>query len=392
MSSNAIEFINVFKKFHKGERNDSLRDLIPYLSKKILFRSKNDQLREEDFWAVKNVSFQLKKGESLGIIGPNGAGKSTILKLLSGILRPNYGELHIHGRLSSLIEVGAGFHPDLTGRENIYLNGAIMGMRKEEIKNKFETIVDFSGISEFIDTPVKRYSSGMYARLGFSIAAHVDPEILLIDEVLSVGDFSFQLKCLKKIQEAIDNGTTVIFISHNLPSVITLCQNTILLNKGEIHKYGETKQVCRYYYKIYSDNRKATEDQCFTLQDMELYSSNGTPSSSFKPGEWAKLKFKVESKIQIDSLIMSFYLKKNDGMIVFDASSDVINNKYYSFNENETKEIELNFRINLPEAAYFVGINMFDPEKGFYLYVDEGIEFYVSAPKTGGYAYVDLKW
>jgi len=392
MNNVAIEFLNVYKKFRKGERNDSLRDLIPYLSKKILFRRKSDPLREEDFWAVKNVSFQLKKGDSLGIIGPNGAGKSTILKLLSGILRPNNGELRIHGRLSSLIEVGAGFHPDLTGRENIYLNGAILGMRKEEIKNKFDTIVDFSGISEFIDTPVKRYSSGMYARLGFSIAAHVDPEILLIDEVLSVGDFSFQMKCLKKIQEVIDKGTTVIFISHNLPSVITLCPNTILLSKGEIHKYGETKHVCRYYYKIYSETRKATGDLCLIMQDMELYSNDGTLSTSFKPGEWAKLKFKVESKIQIDRLIMSFYLKKNDGMIVFDASSDAINNQYYSFSVNESKEIELDFRINLPEGAYFVGINFFHPEKGFYLYVDEGIEFYVSAPKTSGYAYVDINW
>src|SRR4030065_92762 len=268
MNSSAVEFLNVYKKFRKGERNDSLRDLIPYLSKKAFLKSKGDKLQEREFWALKDVSFQLKKGEAPGIIGPNGAGKSTILKLLSGILRPNKGEIRIHGRLSALIEVGAGFHPDLTGRENIYLNGAILGMRKEEIRNRFDEIVEFSGISEFIDTPVKRYSSGMYARLGFSIAAHVDPEILLIYEVLSVGGFSFPLKLL------------------------------------------------------------------------ELFSSNGVLSTSFRPGEWAKLKMTIESKIQIDNLVMSFYLKRNDGMVVFDASSDVNGSRFFSFHANRSQEIE----------------------------------------------------
>src|SRR3990170_3526505 len=392
MNSSAVEFLNVYKKFRKGERNDSLRDLIPYLSKKAFLKSKGDKLGEKDFWAVKNVYFQLKKGEALGIIGPNGAGKSTILKLLSGILRPNKGEIRIHGRLSALIEVGAGFHPNLTGRENIYLNGAILGMRKEEIRNRFDEIVEFSGISEFIDTPVKRYSSGMYARLGFSIAAHVDPEILLIDEVLSVGDFSFQLKCLKRIQEVIENGTTVIFISHNLPSVITLCPKSILINKGEIHKYDDSKYVSRFYYKIYSTTRRAAEEEYFALKDMELFSSNGVLSTSFRPGEWAKLKMTIESKIQIDNLVMSFYLKRNDGMVVFDASSDVNGSRFFSFHANRSQEIELGFRVNLPEGTYFVGINLFDPDKGFYLYVDEGMEFYVIAPKTNGYAYIDLKW
>src|SRR4030066_550727 len=163
MNSSAVEFLNVYKKFRKGERNDSLRDLIPYLSKKAFLKSKGDKLGEKDFWAVKNVSFQLKRGEALGIIGPNGAGKSTILKLLSGIIKPTKGVIIVKGRLSALIEVGAGFHPDLTGRENIYLNAAILGMKKHEIEKKMDRIIDFSGISEFIETPVKRYSSGMYA-------------------------------------------------------------------------------------------------------------------------------------------------------------------------------------------------------------------------------------
>src|SRR4030067_2714010 len=217
MGDVVLEFNYVLKKFKKGERYDSLRDFIPAIAKRLFNSSQGEELQEKEFWSIKDVSYQVMKGEALGIIGPNGAGKSTVLKLLSGILKPNKGNIKVNGRLSALIEVGAGFHPDLTGRENIYLNGAILGMRRDEIDRKFNEIVEFSGISEFIDTPVKRYSSGMYARLGFSVAAHVDPEILLIDEVLSVGDFSFQLKCLKRIQEGKENGRTGIFISHNLP-------------------------------------------------------------------------------------------------------------------------------------------------------------------------------
>src|SRR3989337_3281281 len=242
MNSSAVEFLNVYKKFRKGERNDSLRDLIPYLSRKAFLKSKGDKLGEKDFWAVKNVSFQLKKGEALGIIGPNGAGKSTILKLLSGILRPNKGEIRIHGRLSALIEVGAGFHPDLTGRENIFLNGTILGMRRDEIQKRLDEIIEFSGISEFIDTPVKRYSSGMYARLGFSIAVHVDPEILLVDEVLSVGDMWFQEKCLNKMLSIKDRGVTIIFVSHNLASINILCTKTAFLKGGQLQAIGPTSE------------------------------------------------------------------------------------------------------------------------------------------------------
>ncbi|MBU1932314.1 MAG: ABC transporter ATP-binding protein, partial [Candidatus Omnitrophica bacterium] len=202
--SNAIEFINVSKKFKKGEKTDCLRDFIPNLFKSMspsARRVTHDALREREFWALKDVSFQLKKGETLGIIGPNGAGKSTILKMLSGILRPTKGEIKINGKLSALLEVGAGFHPDLTGRENIYLSGAIIGMKKKEIERKIDSIIEFSELGDFIDTPVKRYSSGMYVRLGFSISAHMDPDILLLDEVLAVGDMGFQAKCIERIKQ-----------------------------------------------------------------------------------------------------------------------------------------------------------------------------------------------
>ena len=196
MSEPVIKFDNVYKKFSRGEQHNSLRDFIPAMLGRILGTRKADEngLIGREFWAVKGVSFEVKKGESLGIIGPNGSGKSTTLKLLSGILRPDRGTYSVRGRLSALIEVGAGFHPDLTGRENVYLNGCILGMTRKEVSAKFADIVEFAGVEEFIDTPVKRYSSGMAVRLGFAVAAFTDPEVLLVDEVLAVGDAAYLQK------------------------------------------------------------------------------------------------------------------------------------------------------------------------------------------------------
>ena len=392
MNDIVLEFKNVYKRFSRGEKNDSLRDLIPYLTKKLLFRGEGYKLKEKEFWAVKNVSFEIKRGEAVGIIGPNGAGKSTILKLLSGILRPNSGEIAVNGRLSALIEVGAGFHPDLTGRENIYLNGAILGMKRSEIQNKMDQIVEFSELSDFIDTPVKRYSSGMYARLGFSVAAHVDPEILLVDEVLSVGDFTFQHKCLEKMQDIVKKGTTVIFISHNIPSVIKLCQKTILLNKGEINQYGDSREVCRQYYNVYSESRKVSEKNIISLKNIKLLNCNNEETSNFKSCEWGRAEITIESHEEIENIIMGFLIKQADGSMAFDANSDKIANKYYSFKINEQKKIVIDFRNNLPEGTYFLGVHFLRPNKGFYYYNSELVEFYVNAPKTLGVAYLDLKW
>src|SRR2546430_7181454 len=199
MTDIALSLSGVYKKFRKGEMYDSLRDLIPALPGKLFRRHPAESLAKKEFWAVKDVSFEVDRGEAFGIIGANGAGKSTILKLLSRIMRPTCGSITVDGRLSALIEVSAGFHPDLTGRENIFLNGTILGMTRVEIKRRFDAIVAFSGLEEFLDTPVKRYSSGMFARLGFAVAAHVEPDILIVDEVLSVGDYLFQQKCFQRM-------------------------------------------------------------------------------------------------------------------------------------------------------------------------------------------------
>ena len=392
MAEIVLQFDHVWKRFKKGElSHDSLRDLIPDIGKKLFSKKSKEKLQEREFWAVKDVSFDVKAGEALGIIGPNGAGKSTILKLLSKILKPNRGNIIVHGRLSALIEIGAGFHPDLTGRENIYLNGAILGMNKEEIKRKLDDIIEFSGLMDFIDTPVKRYSSGMYARLGFSVAAHVDPEILLVDEVLSVGDFTFQHKCINKMNEIVRRGTTVIFISHNIPSVMDLCPKSILLNKGEIERYGNSKEVCRYYY---SSNAIANSkgDNVIKIKNSLIYSDSENLSNTFTSGEWGYMKVQVESAARIENLFMGFLVKKNDGEMVFDANSDKISGKYYSFEEGETKEIVVRFRANLPGGTYFIGIHFMDSLNQYHYFNDELLELLVNAPITLGNAYMDLQW
>src|SRR6516165_4072735 len=201
----------------------------------------------EEFWALKDVSFEVERGEVLGIVGRNGAGKSTLLKILSRITEPTRGRVVLRGRVASLLEVGTGFHPELTGRENIHLNGAILGMTRAEIRRKFDEIVAFAGVEKFIDTPVKRYSSGMYVRLAFAVAAHLEPEILVVDEVLAVGDAEFQKKCLGKMSEISGGGRTVLFVSHNMPRAIMLCAHGILLNAGEVEWEGDMVSVASRY-------------------------------------------------------------------------------------------------------------------------------------------------
>jgi lipopolysaccharide transport system ATP-binding protein len=227
MGDHVLEFEHVSKKFRRGELHDSLRDLLPSLASSLWRRGSNAELGQREFWALDDVSFSVARGEAFGIIGPNGAGKSTVLKILVGIMNPTSGTKTVRGSLSALIEVGAGFHPDLTGRENIFLNGAILGMSRRQIQARLAEIIEFSGLNKFIDTPVKRYSSGMYARLGFSIACHVEPDILVVDEVLSVGDWTFQNKSMAKMKSILKSGATVIFVSHNLKAVAELCNRAL---------------------------------------------------------------------------------------------------------------------------------------------------------------------
>jgi lipopolysaccharide transport system ATP-binding protein len=258
MSDIVIKVENLGKKYlirhQQRERYTALRDVLTNKFKSFGKRlvslqpqSSNHQPSREEFWALKDVSFEVKQGDRIGIIGRNGAGKTTLLKLLSRITEPTTGRIAIKGRVASLLEVGTGFHPELTGRENIYLNGAILGMTKSEIKKKFDEIVDFAEIEKFLDTPVKHYSSGMYVRLAFAVAAHLEPEILLVDEVLAVGDAAFQKKCLGKMEDIASEGRTVLFVSHSMPAVTRLCDRAILVKEGCMVKAGEASRVVGEY-------------------------------------------------------------------------------------------------------------------------------------------------
>jgi lipopolysaccharide transport system ATP-binding protein len=266
MSSPIISVEHLSKKYritHQGQRQqyETLRDVLAAKSKHMLARLKpgktgdsnglSTRSTKEDFWALKDVSFQVQPGEVLGIIGRNGAGKSTLLKILSRITDPTEGRVTIRGRVASLLEVGTGFHQELTGRENVFLNGAILGMSHAEIKRKFDEIVEFSGVEQFLDTPVKRYSSGMYVRLAFAVAAHLEPEILIVDEVLAVGDTEFQKKCLGKMKDISgQDGRTVLFVSHNISAVQTLCTRGILLGSGKLLLDGTADSVAEEYQKL----------------------------------------------------------------------------------------------------------------------------------------------
>lgn len=239
---NMIEIKNVSVVFKRTtEKMTSLKEyFINSLKKKI---------KKEKFVALEDINITIKKGEIVGLLGLNGAGKSTLLKVISGIIKPTSGEVKLNGKMAPLIELGAGFDPELTGRENIFLNGSLLGFSKKELKDKIEDIIDFSELKEFIDVPLKNYSSGMYARLGFSIATIYEPEILIIDEVLSVGDFHFQEKSLNKIMEMIEKGTTVLFVSHDIEQVEKLCKKVIWLEKGKVKVIGDAKKICKEYSK-----------------------------------------------------------------------------------------------------------------------------------------------
>ncbi len=272
--------------------------------------------RTEDFWALRDVSFDVERGQAIGIIGHNGAGKSTILKLLASITAPTSGEITINGRLSALIEVGSGFHPELSGRENIYLNGSILGMRRREIHQKLDRIVDFAGIRQFVDTPVKRYSSGMYVRLGFSIAAHLDPDILLLDEVLAVGDAAFQAKCLQRIDELKAAGTTIVFISHDLGAVERVCDRVLLMQRGEVVTDGSPAQAIAEYQRQSSSSEVSKNNQLSKeaeITAVSLYRSEEKDSSTFHTGEPLKIRVNYLAHERVMDTTFEVFIGSQDG-------------------------------------------------------------------------------
>jgi len=285
-----IEFQHVWKKFRRGELHDSLRDMVPALASKLFGRKDREALEQREFWAVQDVSFSVRPGEALGIIGANGAGKSTILKLLTRILRPTRGRCGIRGRVGTLIEISAGFHQDLTGAENIFLQGAIMGMTRREITARFEDIVEFSELADFIDTPVKRYSSGMNARLGFAIAAHLNPDVLVVDEVLAVGDWRFQRKAFDRIGEMVNRGLPVIIVSHQLDRIASLCTHCLLLDRGRIVLRGAPDECIAHYVTTgMQPQSQQAEALPFLVSGVEI-----EPKGALHSGDWLTVKIHGE--------------------------------------------------------------------------------------------------
>lgn len=284
--SAAISFCGVSKRYRLSRARTTLRDLVSGWSD----RKRHLAEGKEVLWALRNINLQLEKGQVLGLIGPNGAGKSTLLKLTAGITRPTEGRIELTGRIGSLIELGAGFHQELTGRENVFLNGQIMGLSRREIQARYDEIVEFSGVADYMDVPVKRYSSGMYARLGFSVAAHMDPDILLVDEVLSVGDASFQRKSLDRMIKLVNSGKAVVFVSHNLVAVERMCDHVLWLNHGQVQAEGPAREVIQAYLtkeeeRLLGQGQAAVvEGSRMAIQQVSLLNGDADPVTEFQAG------------------------------------------------------------------------------------------------------------
>lgn len=314
MKNSVIKVESISKKYNLSANGGyySLRDYISDIPKKIVNKYHSDG-GNEPFWALKDVSFELNKGDVLGVIGRNGAGKSTLLKILSRVVPPTHGKAILQGRVASMLEIGTGFNSELTGRENIYLNGAILGMKKKEIDKKFDSIVEFSEIGKFLDLPVKKYSSGMYVRLAFSVAAHLDPEIVLLDEVLAVGDLPFQRKSLMKMRSiAKDEGRTVVFVSHNLSSIDSLCNKAMLLDSGKLTAFGKTKDVISKYISGFKTensfliNNIPLANSKFDIDDFWIENNNKMKVTEIKTGEQYSFNFRYVSGMSIKKLDFGF--------------------------------------------------------------------------------------
>jgi len=363
--SSVITVKNLSKRYiighHKQERHTTLRDALANGGKRLAdklrhpFSTPENDADHEEFWALKDVTFDVQQGDRVGIIGRNGAGKSTLLKILSRITGPTSGRVSIKGRVASLLEVGTGFHPELTGRENIFLNGAILGMSKAEIKQKFDEIVAFSEVEKFLDTPVKRFSSGMYVRLAFSVAAHLEPEILIVDEVLAVGDAQFQKKCLGKMKEVGKEGRTVLFVSHNMAMISNLCQKGIYLDSGKVITKGEVSMVIRQYYQNANERNEVSSrrigSETVELLSVELVRQGGLSDTTIHDELTLRMKYKIK-KATNARCVPNFHFFAPDGSCVFVSSP------------NETPTLppggyQADCTIPgglLNEGAYFVGV------------------------------------
>jgi lipopolysaccharide transport system ATP-binding protein len=363
----AVEVDHVWKKFKRGERLDSLRDLVPMLTRALVSGDARAELRGSEFWALRDVSFEVRPGEALGVIGPNGAGKSTMLRLLSRILRPTTGRVRVTGRVGALIEVAAAFHPDLTGRENIFLQGAILGMRGPEVARKLEAIIEFAGVREFIDTPVKRYSSGMHARLGFSVAAHLDPDVLLIDEVLSVGDMSFQQKCVDRMLEFKRQGVAIAFVSHNLQAVSLLCDRAVYL-QTEVCGYGPVQDVLERYVGKVSEADTPARSEGVTIRGAKLLDSDGRPVDVVTPHAHVTLRVTYRADVAVDDFTLGFIVHRStDNLVVYDGNTPGRQVGLMALAAGEEVTVEFTFCSHLTRGHYHLECHVLHNPTGRFL-------------------------
>jgi lipopolysaccharide transport system ATP-binding protein len=362
-SDTVIRADGLWKQYRIGAKQTRYRTLreslggamlSPWRRAKAVLRGEAAQGGDETFWALRDVAFEIKRGEIVGVIGRNGAGKSTLLKILSRITEPSRGELRMRGRVGALLEVGTGFHPELSGRDNVFLNGAILGMRRQEIAKKFDAIVAFAEVDQFIDTPVKHYSSGMYMRLAFGIAAHLDPEILIVDEVLAVGDLAFQRKCLGKMEEVAKQDRTVLLVSHNMSVVRTLCTRGIVLDAGRVTIDATAAEACAAYAGSFNSassvekdgltNRKGRTSGAVRFARFRMVDDAGRDRVNFRPGETVRMQLSVKAYADVPDL--GFYIAINSGV-----TNEVVTSIKDTLATTEIKAgSEFAFEIALPDV------------------------------------------
>ncbi len=374
MSKIAIKVENLGKQYKIGGEIDRYRTLRDSIADAFRFPAKlaRGELRARSnntIWALEDVSFEVKKGDVLGVIGRNGAGKSTLLKILSRVTEPSMGYAEIHGRVGSLLEVGTGFHPELTGRENISLNGAILGMKRAEIERKFDEIVDFSGVEKFIDTPVKRYSSGMYLRLAFAVAAHMEPEILVVDEVLAVGDAEFQRKCLGKMSDVASQGRTVLFVSHNMSAILRLTQDTIILEKGRLVMRAASQQAVDYYLTsgfartgehYWQPDEIPAEAAPFCPVALRVRNQGGRIVDTIRSVEPATIEIEYTLAEALSGLRVGIYLMSTHGEHIFTSFDTDDRDQYEQYGARPASRYTSRCTIPadfLNEGRYVIGIN-----------------------------------
>lgn len=410
MSQMAINVENISKKYkilHKQKPGSSslAEAFVGGLKRTITGAGKKQT--QEDFWALKDIHFQINQGDRVGIIGRNGAGKSTLLKILSRIVKPTTGKIEFEGRMASLLEVGTGFHGDLSGRENIYLNGSILGMTKREIDARFDEIVDFSEVEKFLDTPVKRYSSGMYVRLAFAVAAHLNSEILIVDEVLAVGDASFQKKSLGKMEHASQqSGKTILFVSHNMGQISSLCNKGILLNKGRIEQEGDVQTIISSYFNsggettgdsaVYTFEKDAAKD--YAITQITLRNSKNEATKSFAHDEAITLSIVVEKHVSLKDVVLGVFFTDGLDKKIFSEQISISD----TFGNADTRTFNLvipasTFTPNtckFSAAIHIPNIQMIDdrPNAGKFEVYDNGSDFYKYNGLDIGVVFVKCKW